>query len=117
MDNERLNPVEVLNIKDPMEFSRELCGIFANHKTEYMYFGIREYIKWMSGEYYDWFINYENNEDDLIPGVAMALSAFYYPIDEDETYLKAAKLAFKYMAKHYLRTHNPSDLYLFYYLM
>lgn len=117
MENERRNPVIDLNITDPLEFSRELCDIFINHKTEYMYYGIREYLKWMTGKYFDWFINYENSDYDLFPGVAMSLSAFYYPIDEDEAYLKAATLAFKYMAKHYQKTHNLTDLYCFYYLM
>ena len=110
----RLDPVKELGIIYPEHFSWELCRIFEENDERYMYYAVREYPRWMNGKYNDWFLNYRE-DDDFVPGMAMAVCAFFGPAEEEGVI--ARRLAKEYIYHHYRETHFLPDLYLLFFLM
>lgn len=111
----RLNPITELGIVSPQQFSWEVCRIFENSRdTRYLYYTVREYPKWMAGEYHEWFMNYRE-DDDFVPAMAIATCAFFCPDVEEGTLVK--RLAKEYISQHYRETHFLPDIYLLFTLM
>ena len=108
------SPTLFLGISGPMHFAREVCRIIVEKDRRYMYYAVLEYPEWMSGEYSDWYKNYRG-EDDFLPGLAMAICAFYCGLEDIQ--LTASELAKDYLARHYRERQFLPDIYVLSILM